>query len=246
MADLMPVSNEIVEVLGINSNGLLDVKLLSTGSYAISTESSTDCSVTIHEFSFISQAGCAETTNSDEQIFTDFPWLLDIVAVNNCTGTEVLVYEAGAFNFVYVSTASGNSLYFEDGSFYCLDAANFDCRAAYNLDTPVAVWTCLTNVTPANGTDRTKHIVIDSDLKVFPNPTMGPIAIQVPGIENQIQELALFDVYGRLIERVVIPATKEITTNSIDLDDKENGIYYLILNSMGSQKVQKLVKQDLR
>jgi len=86
IAELNLVSNDIVEVLGINSNGLLDVKLLRTGSYSISTESSVDCSVTIHEFSFIRQAGCAETTNSDEVVLTDFPWLLDIIDLNNCAG----------------------------------------------------------------------------------------------------------------------------------------------------------------
>ena len=245
MPDQLPASNDVLEILGLNGS-LLQVRVLSGGSYSISTEASADCSVTIHEYSFVGHAGCAETTNGDEQVLIDFPWLLDIIDVNNCSGTEVGVYEVGAFNFVYVVTDNGNTLYFEDGSFYCADAANYDCRAAYNVGLPIAVWGCPTNLTSPIGTDRATLTTSSSGLKVFPSPTKGLLSIQIPGIMDQIQQLEVFDVYGRLLESRVIPASTHTITDRIDLSDEENGIYYLILRGQGMQEVKKLVKQDLK
>ena len=245
MTDQLPVSNDVLEILGLNGS-LLQVRVLRAGSYSISTEASVDCSTTIHEYSFVGQPGCGQTTNSDEQVLVDFPWLLDIIDVDNCSGIEVSVYEAGAFNFVYVSTANGNTLYFEDGSFYCADADNYDCRAAYGLGNPVAVWTCPTNIGQPVGTDRTTLKTSTSGLHIFPSPTTGPVSIQIPAIADQIQQLELFDVYGRLLESRIIPASTHTITDRIDLSDKENGIYYLILRAQGKQEVKKLVKQDLK
>ena len=74
--------------------------------------------------------------------FSDFPWLSDIVNPANCDGTKISIYQSGAFSFIYVETAESSTLYFENGTFYCQSAPNFDCLAAYNLSNPYKEWTC--------------------------------------------------------------------------------------------------------
>ena len=75
-------------------------------------------------------------------VFTDFPWLEELVDPSNCKDEKISVYEQGAFNFIYIETGSGNNLYFEDGTFYCPESPELDCRNAYRLTNLVATWTC--------------------------------------------------------------------------------------------------------
>ena len=74
--------------------------------------------------------------------FEDFPWLSDIVNTTNCDGEKISIYQSGVFSFIFVETAESGTLYFENGTFYCQSASNFDCVAAYNLSNPYEVWTC--------------------------------------------------------------------------------------------------------
>jgi len=55
----------------------------------------------------------------------------------------------GIYNFIYINPSAdcserGGQLYFQDGSFYCGDAATLDCREAYNLsmDTERVLTSC--------------------------------------------------------------------------------------------------------
>ncbi len=84
--------------------------------------------------------------------FDDFPWLTDLVNTANCNGEKISIYQSGTFSFIYVETQESGVLYFENGTFYCQSAPNFDCVAAYNLSNPYEVWTC--TGTPVIDTDN--------------------------------------------------------------------------------------------
>ncbi len=90
---------------------------------------------------------CIEVVEEEQPsaIFTNFPWLTNLVDGQNCVGgTQVKVYEYGNnFNFVHIEQADGSgALYFQDGALYCADAPNYSCVNAYGLTNVVDSWQC--------------------------------------------------------------------------------------------------------
>jgi len=89
-------------------------------------------------------------------VFEAYPWLSNVLNVNNCSGETVKVYDAGAFDFIAIESASDLDLYYQDGTFYCSDAPGFSCISAYNLNNVADIWTCgdpvetITGCTDAN------------------------------------------------------------------------------------------------
>ena len=97
----------------------------------------------------------AESTSSEGPMpmgeapdFPEFPWLSDLLDAENCCDhSGIIVYNSGAFQFVYIEgdeSCSENmgTLYFQSGQFYCSDSPSMDCRAAYNLTEVAKTWTC--------------------------------------------------------------------------------------------------------
>gem|GEM_PF-6831824 len=85
-----------------------------------------------------------ETSN-----FPTFPWLDDIVDVENCCGnTTVAQYSTPGYSFIYIKIGDGcdglTQLYLTDGTLYCTSASNFDCYDVYklNLFTETVLFTC--------------------------------------------------------------------------------------------------------
>lgn len=81
-----------------------------------------------------------------------------------------------------------------------------------------------------NGTDQ----LVDVDISIYPNPTNGPIKINIP--YNSSFDLFIYNMLGELIYENVI-------RKSIELDISENptGIYYIHLTSQANQK--KIIKK---
>jgi hypothetical protein len=73
----------------------------------------------------------------------------------------------------------------------------------------------------------------DDSITVSPNPTHAIITIHG---NSAIKSITLFDVQGRILETV-------LNSNSIDLADKTNGIYFLKITSEKGSKVEKVVKE---
>jgi len=90
---------------------------------------------------------CIEVVEEEPQssIFASYPWLSSLVDELNCEGgTKVSEYNYGEiYNFIHIEQADGSgALYFQDGAFYCSDAANFSCLSAYGLTSPTQSWQC--------------------------------------------------------------------------------------------------------
>lgn len=85
-----------------------------------------------------------ETPNPSESdpVFEEYDWLNNLVNEEDCSNESVSVYTTGTYEFIYIETDAGATLYFEDGTYYCADAPNFSCVAAYGLTSMVSSWTC--------------------------------------------------------------------------------------------------------
>ncbi len=79
--------------------------------------------------------------DAPEEFFETYPWLRTLVNVGNCNSV-VRVYAYGNFEFVSVQHNEGTSLYFQDGTFYCSDGANYSCTGLYGLTTAIDEWRC--------------------------------------------------------------------------------------------------------
>ncbi len=78
----------------------------------------------------------------NDPLFTNFPWLLDIIG-GTCTSESVTVYQQGSYQYLIVTDPNGvESMYFQDGSFYCQSGSGLDCKMAYNLNTAIYNWSC--------------------------------------------------------------------------------------------------------
>ena len=53
------------------------------------------------------------------------------------------MYEQGIYQYLIIEDANGmESMYFQDGSFYCQSGGGLDCKMAYNLNSAIYNWTC--------------------------------------------------------------------------------------------------------
>ena len=83
------------------------------------------------------------STIADAPIFTEYPWLSTIINSDDCGTASIIEYASGAFTFLFITDGDGTEqLFFENGTFYCASAPNFDCVNAYNLTEVLRTWTC--------------------------------------------------------------------------------------------------------
>lgn len=67
------------------------------------------------------------------QIFSDFPWLRDIVDVNNCEGVTINVYDATSYYLIQVITSNSAVLYYQTGFEMCTYRENYICHEFYGV-----------------------------------------------------------------------------------------------------------------
>jgi len=98
-------------------------------------------------------AGINLVEYNPNQIFDDFPWLLDQVNPNNCSTEKIEFYpgnEGHPFAYLLITAANGSTtLYNQTGQVYCQQTTS-PCIdpyvAAYGINsTPYLIWTCGTS-----------------------------------------------------------------------------------------------------
>ena len=194
----------------------------------------------------ICQQTCGTTGEKEGEIFDDFEWLADLIDPNDCKGASAEVFDLGAFSFVHVQTEESGELFFEDGTFYCLDMPDYDCRSLYSLmsDQITDTWRCEVSgpVSPDNSligqtTTTTAKIV---DFKAFPNPTTGLVNVQLNLAARGPQTVTVYDLHGRVIEQNSVVDGQSIR---LDLSNQTAGIYLIELRTNNERELQKIVKQ---
>ncbi len=100
------------------------------------------CPVTSYQFEVKLKADCSET-GGNAALFEDYPWLNNLVNLNDCSTESVELYQTSIFFYLLVKDATGKeTLYNANGQFYCQHSPNFDCVAAYDLGSPIDSWSC--------------------------------------------------------------------------------------------------------
>jgi len=159
------------------------------------------------------------------------------------TETFIAVYQQSIFNFILVQQNGIGRLYFQDGTFYCQNAINYDCVAAYNLGSPIDFWSC-SGAGLSEFSERTNSLEEPNDLKLFPNPVRTNLSVQLPETIQGNQVLKIFDIMGRMVLEKTIGLSEN--TSEIEVTNFQNGLYYLVLFTDGKKRVQKFTKQDLK
>ena len=88
--------------------------------------------------------------------------------------------------------------------------------------------TYIVNFAPNTAVD----VVYDSDLLVYPNPTMG-----VLNFSEELSNVRVFDVTGRMVYAV------SDVVRSVDLNEIVGGVYFLVAEKDGEQVSTKIVKK---
>ena len=78
----------------------------------------------------------------DEEIFTKFTWLSDLVNMNNCEGTTITEYKEPSYSFIQIEDLNSRDLYFQNGNYYCTDGPNYSCLEQYGLSNIELCWSC--------------------------------------------------------------------------------------------------------
>ena len=177
-------------------------------------------------------------------IFDDFSWLADKVDTQNCSNEKITIYQVGAFKFMFIEKPTGDSLFFENGSFYCASSVGLDCVTAYELTEVFATWTCENIGTIESATPRTKTTAKNTSsplaFTAFPNPTSGDLMIQSTTLQGgNNAQLSVFDQLGHLLLQVSI-ANKNQQVNIAYLPQ---GVYYLVLEQGMEKEYQRVVKR---
>jgi hypothetical protein len=80
-----------------------------------------------------------------------------------------------------------------------------------------------------------KELGIEQNLKVYPNPNNGLFQFDFKANENEKVTVTVFDALGKCVYLEELNIDK--TTHSIDVSTKDNGIYFLQLNSTSGFKL---------
>ncbi|WP_298115179.1 T9SS type A sorting domain-containing protein [Flavobacterium sp.] len=75
----------------------------------------------------------------------------------------------------------------------------------------------------------------DESVKVYPNPTQSIININS---NFNIQSIELYDVQGRILEK----SFEDNTATTLDISERQNGIYFVKINSDKGSKIEKVIK----
>ncbi len=76
---------------------------------------------------------------------------------------------------------------------------------------------------------------INNQVTVYPNPTQKMINVNS---KSKILAITLFDIQGRLLQTFL-----PIENNSINISDKQNGVYFLKIATENGSVVEKIIKQ---
>lgn len=101
----------------------------------------------------------------------------------------------------------------------------FDYNAPILTDIEITTYQSLSN---------TIH-TLDNSVTVYPNPGASIINIES---NTAIQSIELYDIQGRVLQTTI----ENSNATTLDISNRDNGIYFLKINTENGSKVEKLVK----
>ncbi len=191
---------------------------------------------------------CGESQEEEEEEQTgdlsDYPWLEAQAAEWNCATDapyQVTVYHSTFYDYIYIQPEEDGfgQLYFEDGTFYCGDAANFDCLALYGLTNVESelLWTCAGKSPEV----AAQHNPLTA--KLYPNPSQGTFTLDIEAQDSEQQQIMIYDLQGKLVEERQLFDTQSGGAYDFDLSHVDDGIYFVTVLTGYESTVQKLMIQ---
>jgi len=172
-------------------------------------------------------------SNSDDSIFSEFPFLNSLVDNRNCDSDSYIeVYQLENYAYIFVNNGENERLYFEDGTRYCRERPNYNCRELYNLSNPTSVWNCRQGLAKLNSSK------IPLDIDVFPNPNNGVFTLSVNDeIDFENSHLKIYNTSGQALLTL-----KHINQhNKIDLSVVGKGLYWIEFSTPNNSVVEKII-----
>lgn len=220
--------------------------------YELNTTITTPCNISENPITIT----CIETIESDIEIFETYPWLIDKVNPNACSGEKITAYQTGPFVYIYIETVNGNELYYSSSTFYCSDSNGTTCLNNYSLTEVITSWSCgnsvnvLTeldndfiereNVASQANIDAAKTILSNVEVKLYPNPTKGVFTIELNKPIAKAVAINIFDMNGKLVK--TIDEQKLQQNTNVDLTKQAEGVYMLQLIGKDFTQMQKIIK----
>ncbi len=182
LTDLVDPANCSDEAIAVYNSGSFDFLLvtdaaetqklyLDNGTFYCQNSPNYDCVAAYNLTNLINTWDCSSagptpppSTRADDPIFTEYPWLSTLINTDDCGTSSIVEYASGAFTFLVIDDGNGSEqLFFENGTFYCASAPNFDCVSAYNLTEVLRTWTCGSGTEGSNEDDDTPPVDIDNE-----------------------------------------------------------------------------------
>ena len=245
-------TNGVIEVMLI-SQDFLEVRLLNNGSFSYSTQVSEDlnqvsCPTATYVYNVDVTACEGEESNTrifDYQACVGDQLTLPIPALTNCSMDRVVENEA-IVEVLSMDPISMDVRLLKAGHMEVSVISNESgCTNASHVFSFVTSPDCGENGLVDLSTGR-GNVFSSNGLLAFPNPTDGIVNLQIENPSVIDQQLLVQDIFGRVLQQRKIPATATQQTLALDLQDYDNGIYFIELRSKGKRVVQRVVKQDFR
>lgn len=112
------------------------------------------------------------------------------------------------------------------------DSVSKRANIYFDYNFPITTNNAVTTFNSLNNT----VVRFDESILIYPNPTNGNININS---KYNINTIELYDIQGRVLETTLESAT----TTTLDISNRENGIYFLKINTENGSKVEKIVKE---
>ena len=88
---------------------------------------------------------------------------------------------------------------------------------------------------------NTQAAYFTTALTIYPNPTKGQFQLQINSTSKESQSLTVVDLYGRIIQENTIQSDAPTLSIAVDLADKPDGLYMVVLKAKGQKAIRKAV-----
>ena len=239
-----PVADS-VEVTACDSYTWNEVTYTESGDYTQTLTAITGCDsvVTIHltintsVAEFVEATACDSFTWNEETYTESGDYTQTFSAANGCDSVVTLhltIHESVLID-VYLTIQESDLPYtygdttFEPGTVQSGDYY-FNFATADGCDSIIVLHLTVETAVPNH--------VLDSDMKVYPNPTTGSLFVEFEDVSMNTQ-LQVYDIYGKLIMQSAI--TERLT--ELNIGHFANGVYLLrMIEGNSSSKMVKVVK----
>jgi len=164
--------------------------------------------------------------NEQNEIFNQYPVLLDLVDLNDCAGTIVELFEYSGYSFIAITNLSGTKLYLDymGTNLYCDSPVKYYCTNIYNLGAPSKTWQCNSTFSKTNITNTSVEFKKASwKPNVFPNPNAGIFYLSFYDAEHLPETVNIYAANGQLIKTAHIIES----VLKIDISAFGNGLFFI-------------------